>query len=188
MPPAPPMTKHELRQLYKQKRAAVAADIPQLSAEISAHLWVYIQEARPQCMAGYLAAQTEPSLDVLLSDCLAMGVRVLVPKHVSGEVYALADWVPGQERLGPYGMREPMGPDVAVSPDLWLIPGLAFDGFGTRLGYGKGIYDRLLMGRGGSRLGICPACCVAERLPREDWDIAMDGVVTELGVKGVLRL
>ena len=175
------MTKHELRQLYKQKRAAVAADMRQLSAEISAHIWVYIQETRPRCIAAYLFAQTEPSLDVLLSDCLAMGIRILVPKHVSGEVYALADWVPGQERLGPYGMREPMGPDVAVSPDLWLIPGLAFDGFGTRLGYGKGIYDRLLKGATGTLLGVCPSCCVSDSLVADDWDVAMHGVVTELG-------
>jgi 5-formyltetrahydrofolate cyclo-ligase len=177
------MTKKKLRQLYKQKREAVSSELPRISAEISTHLHAYIRETQPRCIAAYLSAQTEPSLDVLLSDCLAMGIQILVPKHVEGAVYALADWVPGQERLGPYGMREPTGPGIAVSPDLWLIPGLAFDKAGTRLGYGKGIYDRLLVGASGTRLGVCPACCVAETLPREVWDVAMHGVVTELGLK-----
>ena len=176
------MTKKELRHLYKQKREAVSLALPRISAEIVAHLNAYIRETQPRCIAAYLSVQTEPSLDVLLSDCLAMGIRILVPKQVDGAVYALADWEPGHERLGPYGLREPGGPGLSISPDLWLIPGLAFDQSGTRLGYGKGVYDRLLQTATGIRLGVCPACCVAEVLPREAWDVAMHGVVTESGV------
>lgn len=177
------MTKKELRHFYKQKREAGASALPRISAEISTHLHAYIRETRPQCIAAYLAAQTELSLDTVLSACLAMGIRVLVPKHVDGAVYALADWVTGQERLGPYGMREPQGPWVPAVPDLWLVPGLAFDHAGVRLGYGKGIYDRLLKEATGTLLGVCPSCCVAGVLVADDWDVPMHGVVTELGVK-----
>ncbi len=174
------MTKKELRHLYKQKREAVSSELLRISAEISAHLDTYIRDTQPRCIAAYLAAQTEPSLDVLLQQCLAAGIRIVVPlAAVDG--YGLADWQPGRERVGPYGIREPQEPLVSVDPDLWLVPGLAFDHAGVRLGYGKGIYDRLLIGASGTRVGVCPSCCVAEGLVADDWDVPMHGVVTEMG-------
>ena len=175
------MTKRELRYFYKQKRALIADDLTRISAEISAHLQTYIRETRPRCIAAYLAAQTEPSLDVFLEQCLAEGIRIVVPL-ATAEGYGLADWQPGHESVGPYGIREPQGPLVSVAPDLWLVPGLAFDRSGARLGYGKGMYDRLLVDSSGTRMGVCPSCGVADALPREGWDVPMDGVVTELGI------
>jgi len=174
------MTKKELRHFYKQKREAVSSELPRISAEISGHLDAYIRETQPRCIAAYLAAQTEPSLDVFLEQCLAAGIRVVVPL-ATAEGYGLAGWKPGHELVGPYGIREPQGPLVSVDPDLWLVPGLAFDRSGVRLGYGKGIYDRLLVGASGTRLGVCPSCCVAEALLADAWDVPMHGVVTELG-------
>ncbi len=181
------MTKKELRQLYKQKREAVSSELSRISAEISAHLDAYVRETQPRCIAAYLSAQTEPSLDVFLQQCLAAGIRVVVPL-ASADGYGVADWQPGHERVGPYGIREPQGSFVSVVPDLWLVPGLAFDHAGVRLGYGKGIYDRLLQTATGIRLGVCPACCVAETLPREEWDVAMHGVVTEMGLNSTVAL
>lgn len=176
------MTKTELRHFYKKKREAVSSELPRISAEISTHLHAYIRETQPQCIAGYLAAQTEPSLDVFLEQCLAEGIRIVVPL-ATAEGYCLADWQPGHESVGPYGIREPQGHLVSVASDLWLVPGLAFDRSGARLGYGKGIYDRLLVDSSGTRMGVCPSCCVAEGLVADVWDVPMHGVVTELGLK-----
>ena len=64
------MTKRELRYFYKQKRALIADELPRISAEIGGHLQAYIRDAQPLCIAAYLSAQTEPSLDVFLQQCL----------------------------------------------------------------------------------------------------------------------
>jgi len=86
---------------------------------------------------------------------------------------------------GPFGINEPdpdQWPEVSVETvDLALVPGLAFDPCGNRLGRGKGYYDRLL-GRSGFRalkIGIVPDRLVLPGIPTEEHDIRMDLVMTD---------
>ena len=88
-----------------------------------------------------------------------------------------------------YGFVQP----VAAAPELdareiavALVPGLAFDRHGTRLGHGAGHYDRLLPRLAGIPLvGVTPAALVVDRLPRESHDVAMTHLATEAGVHAV---
>lgn len=89
-----------------------------------------------------------------------------------------------------YGFLQP-SPDAAiVDPailDLVLVPGLAFDAAGTRLGHGRGYFDRLL---GTLRprtllVGVAQEAVLVPRLPREAHDVAMHFLVTEAGVRAV---
>lgn len=89
--------------------------------------------------------------------------------------------------IHPFGMAEPL-PDVPVwavqshPPDLILVPGLMFDTAGSRLGYGKGYYDRLLalLAEAPTRfVGVAPQALVTGALPRESWDRPVQAVVTE---------
>jgi len=86
---------------------------------------------------------------------------------------------------GPYGLQEP-DPETwkKVSPDeidLALIPGLAFDLEGGRLGRGRGYYDRLLGHPGfkGVKIGLCWEHQIVPMVPRSNSDILMDGIITE---------
>ena len=63
--------------------------------------------------------------------------------------------------------------------DLFLVPGVAFDKSGNRLGYGKGYYDQLLHNTTGLKIGICFDCQVVDAIPNETHDIKMDIIVTE---------
>ncbi|MEJ7556308.1 MAG: 5-formyltetrahydrofolate cyclo-ligase, partial [Aquificaceae bacterium] len=63
--------------------------------------------------------------------------------------------------------------------ELSLIPGIAFDKAGYRIGYGKGYYDRLFERLGGLKVGVCYEFQVLEEVPRDDWDMPVDLVVTE---------
>lgn len=85
---------------------------------------------------------------------------------------------------GPYNIKEPdsahwkqSNPSVI---DLALIPGLAFDHDGGRLGRGKGYYDKLLSGSEfrGIKIGVCHPWQLVESIPREPHDIAMDLVLS----------
>jgi len=90
----------------------------------------------------------------------------------------------------PYGFRQPSGnsPAVALARlELILVPGLAFDLSGTRLGYGRGFYDRLLkdVREGVPVVGVAPARLIVPTLPREPHDVPMTHLLSETGVVNV---
>ncbi len=86
---------------------------------------------------------------------------------------------------GPMGAREPGISEVIPLAEAGavLVPGLAFDRAGARLGRGGGFYDRLLAGAAlsGRRIAICFECQVVERVPVEPHDAEIDAIVTEAG-------
>ena len=89
---------------------------------------------------------------------------------------------------GPHGLREP-DPETwergtAGDIDLALIPGLAFDTSGGRLGRGRGFYDRLLADPSflGVKAGLCQSWRLLERVPCEERDIRVDLVITPGGI------
>ena len=86
-------------------------------------------------------------------------------------------------QTGALGIREPVGTTVAPSPDLVLVPGLAFSTTGARLGRGKGFYDRwLAVNPTVPAVGICFKCQIVENLPFEAHDARVSAIVTEEGV------
>ena len=83
-----------------------------------------------------------------------------------------------------FGLREPAAdnPEVPLDQiDVMVIPGLAFDSTGTRLGWGKGYYDRALALTRAVRIGYCFALQIVPHVPRESYDIPMHHLVTEDG-------
>lgn len=90
---------------------------------------------------------------------------------------------PSALRPGRYGVPELPDDALEAVPvetiDLVLVPGLAFDRRGCRLGYGGGFYDRLLPRLRAVRLGLAFAAQIVDRLPAEAHDVRMTAVVTE---------
>jgi 5-formyltetrahydrofolate cyclo-ligase len=84
---------------------------------------------------------------------------------------------------GSFGIHEPLAHWPVVTPSVLLVPLLAFDGSGHRLGYGGGYYDRTLAGLKNVRaIGIAYAGQQIEALPHEAHDIRLDAVLTEKGL------
>lgn len=126
--------------------------------------------------------------------------RLMEPLRRMGKILALPRCLP-ENRLEfrivecesglvrhPYGMWEP-GEDCPLlkendGPDLALIPGLAFDRSGGRLGQGGGYYDRWLAGFSGVRVALCRDGLLYDELPRQEHDLGVDLVVTETGLWG----
>jgi 5-formyltetrahydrofolate cyclo-ligase len=135
----------------------------------------------PRTVLLYAAMRDEVDLAGLVAPVHERGGRTLFPR-VRGdalELVAAHDLL--TLRLGYRGIREPAGP--AVDPEVIevaLIPGVAFDPHGARLGLGGGHYDRLLarLPDTSLRIGVCFACQVVPRVPRADHDEAVDLVVT----------
>jgi 5-formyltetrahydrofolate cyclo-ligase len=88
---------------------------------------------------------------------------------------------------GPFGMMQPKRSTPVVEPDLILVPLIAIDGNGTRLGRGKGHYDRALVGlkKNGARLiGVGWAMQrLDEIIPADEWDVPLDGFASPEGLE-----
>ena len=92
---------------------------------------------------------------------------------------------------GPFGIMQPAHRAPVVEPDLILVPLIAIDGRGTRLGRGKGHYDRAL-----GRLKKSPALLIgigwplqmlADEIPADEWDVPLDGFATPEGLRMFTR-
>lgn len=147
-------------------------------------------------MALYVGVRGEMGTDLLLREAWATGREVWLPR-VRSMKDGLMDFVrcAGPESLcpGAFGLLEPrpelpgVGPgDVAFRPHLLLVPGVAFDRQGGRMGYGGGFYDRFLAALATTRaatpcpaLGFCFGFQIVEQLPCAAWDHPVDGLCTE---------
>ena len=76
-------------------------------------------------------------------------------------------------------MRVPSQGKSIVNPDIIIVPGLAFDESGNRLGRGGGFYDAYLRNFHGPKIGICKQLQLVDELPVEDHDVKVDFVVTD---------
>jgi 5-formyltetrahydrofolate cyclo-ligase len=184
------MTKAQIRTQMRARRAAVDEDSRRaVSQSITAALLTRVEFQRAQEVACFLSLPQEIVTDDLLAACRAQGKRVCVPAwDAASGTYLLARLMPSQEvATGPHSVPEPAAWQ-AVDPqtvDLVIVPGLAFDWRGGRLGYGKGYYDRIL--------ATCrTTCCkigvgyawqvIAGELPLDRHDVRMDLIVTDGGV------
>lgn len=155
---AAPEGKQALRQLYRQRRAGLDPQEIQEQAElIAVRLWAWLDafEPQPEVIAAYVGVRGELSLDRWIEQALERGQRVALPR-VSGpgqmDFVEVTD-LKAQLAPGAYGLLEPVGPplDEALIHTA-LIPGVAFDLEGGRLGQGGGFYDRWLARRQDSGL------------------------------------
>ena len=146
------------------------------------------QTAAASTLLLYHGMGTEPDTVRLLEPLWALGKRVCLPRCLPGKQME-ARLVQRESILIPHrwGMLEP-GTDCAlVTPeeiDLVLVPVLAFDHSGGRLGQGAGFYDPGLAGFSGVTAGLCRDLVLLDRVPREAHDRSVDLVVTETGLYG----
>lgn len=135
--------------------------------------------ASPGLVLGFAPLRSEPDW----VSPQTMSWTIGLPRIEDGrmEFHRLVQW----EGLvaGAMGNREPA---VAVNSilgngDVALVPGLAFDTCGGRVGRGGGYYDRFLAQFGGRKIGVCFACQLVDRVPMEPHDAAVDAIVTEDG-------
>lgn len=82
---------------------------------------------------------------------------------------------------GAFSISEPVGTEVANISDIdvFVVPGIAFNKKGARVGFGKGCYDRLLQDCKGIKVGFCYDFQICEQIRADEHDIAMDYIVTE---------
>lgn len=153
---------------------------------------------RPPTVAAYVSMGSEIPMRPLLSLLLDLGLRVLVPRLGSGldvgwallpdmaSLHGVTCEGTGMAQRPDEPDTQTLGPAALGDADLIIVPALAVDAHGVRLGRGGGWYDRALTYRRGGVpvVAVCwPWECMADDLPRQSHDIPVDWVVTPQGTQ-----
>jgi 5-formyltetrahydrofolate cyclo-ligase len=179
--------KREMRAQARAWRAELAGSLPEFALRIAA--WadqMPIPEAR---VSGYRALAEEADPSQLLQELQAKGCEISYPRvHMKGHPLwfhvpvAQEPWLPGA-----FGIPEPRPDWPRTFPSVLLVPLLAFDAEGYRLGYGGGYYDRTLAHFRAQRtvaaIGIAFSAQELPSVPHDSSDEALDMIVTEAGIR-----
>lgn len=163
-------------QITPEQRAAAAT-------AVSGRIVALPELAKARTVLGFASFGAELPTDPVMQWVLSSGRRLLAP-YVDGpelraaEVRSLEDLAPGYRGIREPVERTPVDPSEAA---VVLVPGVAFDEAGRRLGYGGGFYDSFLAGiaNGVPRIGLCFDLQVVDEVPAGPDDEHVDLVVTE---------
>ena len=178
--------REQKRTLRKEMRARLAAIPPAARADLSRSAMELLR-ARPEwgqarTVLGFLSTPDELDVRPAIHQALESGKNVGLPRYQPArDAYGAAEYRGEVLPPGRFGIPEPAAraPDLPLNRlDFVLVPGVAFDGFGGRLGRGKGFYDRLLAEIGGLKCGVAFDEQIVGQLPSEPHDIAMDFILT----------
>jgi 5-formyltetrahydrofolate cyclo-ligase len=136
-------------------------------------------------VGGYHALPEEADPALLLARLVEMGCAVAFPRVTAKDQPLEFHHVPDGEVLAPgsFGIPEPLAIWPRAAPDVLLVPLLAFDAAGHRLGYGGGFYDRTIAVVKARTFGIGYAGQESASIPHEAHDRTLDMVLTENGIR-----
>jgi 5-formyltetrahydrofolate cyclo-ligase len=188
-PEIEPLSKESLRRAALEARKAFVrtlsdADRARLEHRLAQHLTSLF--AGVTVVGGYCPLGSEISPLAATEEARAVGAIVAYPCFANpAKPFRFQAGDPLEP--GPFGIMQPARRHPVVQPDLVLVPLIAIDGHGTRLGRGKGHYDRSLIGlkKSGARLiGVgWPIQRLTETIPRDDWDVPLDAFASPEGLE-----
>ena len=176
------MRKDDLRRRIRQiKRQFTPQQLEELSLPVISRLRPFLAEAKT--IMAYYSLPDEVNTHSLIDDLVSEGKTVLLPKVMGVDTMELRRYT-GRDDLqeGVYHILEPVGKPFTdyAAINLILVPGLAFDAAGHRLGRGRGYYDRFLHSRVGFycvKIGICFDFQKVDEVPIDAFDMPVDMVV-----------
>lgn len=185
-------TKKEFREFYLERRSRLSREeVREKSALLFERVCSLEQYKKADIILAYMSAGNEADTGAFVYGCIEDGKTVALPRVEKTEG--------GGRRLGVYTVKVPvedtvpgfkgiLEPDPLKTrllephePDLAVVPGIAFDTSGNRIGYGAGYYDRLLplLRTDCLKVGAAFEMQIADMLPAEQHDFRLDMIVTE---------
>jgi 5-formyltetrahydrofolate cyclo-ligase len=174
------------REARLRLQALPAAERARMGVEVARRVWTLPELAGARTLLLYSSLPGEVPTPAIAREAWRRGIAVTYPRCLpeTRELALHRVGEPGRLRPGAYGIHEPDAgcPLAGVEEiDVALIPGLAWDRAGHRLGRGAGYYDRLLAHPRwrALRCGLFLSAQELPALPADDWDVRLDRVVTE---------
>jgi 5-formyltetrahydrofolate cyclo-ligase len=174
--------KRVLRASVRAMRTDFRSRFPDAEKAVSRH---FPTETLPRVVAGTWPIEGELDMRPLMRRLSELGVGLALPRTPGrGGLLSFRAWDFGQPlEPGPFGTMHPAAKAPLAVPDLVLVPLLAFDARGARLGAGGGFYDRTLASLSAQRIGVAYAAQEVSSIPTEPHDVLLDAVVTEMGFR-----
>lgn len=141
----------------------------------------------------YASLDDEICIDSVIINALENGKKVALPvcRDSNGNMDFYYINSLNELKTGSFSVREPDTTVCKICADftncLCVVPGIAFDKRGYRLGYGKGYYDRFLKNFTFNSVGLCYNELMVENLPNDEFDVPVDYIVTQDKVVSVLK-
>jgi len=180
------MSKREVREEVLRVRKALTPDeVRLLSGRVRENLLSLPEFGAAKIIASYVAKKNEVQTADILRGALASGKKVIVPRSDLTSVRLRFHEIRALEELHPgaFGIPEPptSSPTVPLAKsDVVLVPVVAWDCMGHRLGYGKGYFDRELRSRGNAPcIGLAFEFQCRDSIPATPADVPMDLIVTD---------
>lgn len=174
------LDKRAIRDVLRERRRNLApAVVAAAGAAVCARLSAFEAYSAAASVLAYLATENEIPTTALLERAVASHRVVYLPQ---ASRQGIVSWMPG-DRLatGRGGVPEPTGlPAMGANPAIALVPVVAWDVNGGRIGRGGGFYDRLLALLPGTlRLGLAYEFQEWTNIPRDPWDVPLHFIITE---------
>jgi len=190
--PSQQFLKSRLREENRHLRAGIGEqERRRLDSEINRHLLEFSEQSKPSVIAAFQSFDGEPNLAPALTELRKGGVRVALPVVLDAPdkpLIIFRQWTSGsQMRKNRYGIPEPVGTlEIQIMEiDLVLLPLVAWDESGGRLGMGASFYDRFFQPLSELnrplRMGVGYELQKTEKIPLEPWDIRLHHVLSENG-------
>jgi len=177
--------KAQLRRAGQARRDAVPAEMRKSAAEAIAARAFPLVIAAGMVVSGFMPLKSEISPLPLMRKLVDAGARLALPVVAGrGKPLIMRSWQWGEPLVpGVWGIREPDPRAPELQPDILLVPLLAFDRSGHRIGYGAGYYDltiaQLRANKPIAAVGIAFAAQEVKTVPRNAFDARLDLVLTE---------
>lgn len=185
--------KNALREKYKRVRKEMSADMKKMRDDkILYKLTSLPVYKNSSTVLTYVSTPIEVDTRMLIERAISDGKKVAVPMCIKGtrnmEFYLIKSLNDLEE--GSFSVLEPVPEKCTLLRNfhgaICIVPALAYDRYGYRLGYGKGYYDRFLSAhKSVFKIGLGYCCCTETKLSHGRYDIPVDFLVTEKYVKNV---
>jgi 5-formyltetrahydrofolate cyclo-ligase len=182
-----PRTKQELREAARSRRLRLSPEEIRSQSRSICNLVLMLLDGQDPVMV-YASKPPEVQTDLLIEGLLSRRKGVVVPiieqETRSLRLSYLTD--PSCLVRSTFSVPEPIGNERPARPEeirAVVIPMIAFDSTGHRLGYGAGYYDRFLKHHPGVvKIGVAFSCQEVDKIPADENDVSMDLIVTEKGI------
>jgi 5-formyltetrahydrofolate cyclo-ligase len=184
------LTKQELRKYFLDKRNNISDHYAQkVSNKITKFFSSIIDNYSISVVAGFHPFRHEINTIPLLKLFISNGYKTCLPATpFEDKILQFREWTPKSNLIrGKYGILEPNHDCNTIEPDMLLVPLLAYDEAGHRLGYGGGYYDQTLRKlistkKNITSIGVAFKIQRFKKLPIDTFDIPLDAVINEDGL------
>ncbi len=168
--------------MLQRRNTLNSQEISQRSKSIQEFVINSKEFQQAKVVGAYFAFGSEVTTELIIERAKLRGKKIALPRVEEDKITFYELLSTRSLMRGRFGIMEPPPYGKMTEIDLLVVPGIAFDKKGNRLGYGKGFYDRLLSGKRTFSIGLAYSFQLLENLPHNRYDKRLDAIASEDGI------